>query len=112
MKLITAIVKPFTLEDVKTGLEETGVLGMTVSEVHGYGHQHGHTEHYRGTEYRVEFTPKTWVTIAVDEEIVEPVIEAIANVARTGKVGDGRIYVSEIRQAIRIRTGETGTAAT
>ncbi|MCP5327380.1 MAG: P-II family nitrogen regulator [Steroidobacteraceae bacterium] len=112
MKMITAVIRPYKLDDLELAVARLGVQGMTVSEVHGYGHQHGHTEHYRGTEYRVEFTPKTWVTIAVDEEIVEPVIEAIANVARTGKVGDGRIYVSEIRQAIRIRTGETGTAAT
>jgi nitrogen regulatory protein P-II 2 len=112
MKLITAIIRPYKLEDLELAVARLGVQGMTVTEVQGYGRQRGHAEHYRGAEYRVDFVPKTQVEIAVDDSIVEPVVEAIANVARTGKVGDGKIFVSEIEQAIRIRTGETGVAAT
>jgi nitrogen regulatory protein P-II 2 len=112
MKLITAIIRPYKLDDLELAVAKLGVQGMTVTEVQGYGRQRGHAETYRGAEYRVDFVPKTHVEIAVDDSIVEPVVEAIANVARTGKVGDGKIFVSEIDQAIRIRTGETGVAAT
>lgn len=112
MKLITAIIRPYKLDDLELAVASLGVQGMTVTEVQGYGNQRSHAEHYRGAEYRIDFVPKTRVEIAVDESIVEPVVEAIANVARTGKVGDGKIFVSEIEQAIRIRTGETGVAAT
>lgn len=112
MKLITAVIKPFKLDEVRQAIADIGVQGVTVTEVQGFGRQRGHTELYRGAEYRVDFVPKTRVEIAVDDSIVEPVVEAIANVARTGKVGDGKIFVSEIEQAIRIRTGETGVAAT
>ena len=112
MKLITAIIRPYKLDDLELAVARLGVQGMTVTEVQGYGRQRGHAETYRGAEYRVDFVPKTQVEIAVDDSIVEPVVEAIANVARTGKVGDGKIFVSEIEQAIRIRTGETGVAAT
>jgi nitrogen regulatory protein P-II 2 len=111
MKLITAIVRPFKLDDLELAVAKLGVQGMTVTEVQGYGRQKGHAEYYRGAEYRVDFVPKTRVEIAVDESIVEPVVEAIANVARTGKVGDGKIFVTELEQAIRIRTGEYGAAA-
>lgn len=111
MKLITAIVRPYRLDDLELAVARLGVQGMTVTEVHGYGRQRGHTEYYRGAEYRVDFVPKSRVEIAVDDGIVEPVVEAIANVARTGKVGDGKIFVTELEQAIRIRTGETGAAA-
>ena len=112
MKLITAIIRPYKLDDLELAVARLGVQGMTVIEVQGYGRQRGHAEHYRGAEYHVDFLPRTQVEIAVDESIVEPVIEAIANVARTGKIGDGKIFVSDIEQAIRIRTGETGVAAT
>jgi nitrogen regulatory protein P-II 2 len=112
MKLITAIIRPYKLDDLEMAVARLGVQGMTVTEVQGYGRQRGHGEHYRGAEYQVDFVPKTQVEIAVDDSIVEPVVEAIANVARTGKIGDGKIFVSEIEQAIRIRTGETGVAAT
>jgi nitrogen regulatory protein P-II 2 len=112
MKLITAIIRPFKLDDLEMAVARLGVQGMTVTEVQGYGRQRGHAEYYRGAEYKVDFVPKTRVDLAVDDSIVEPVIEAIANVARTGKVGDGKIFVSELEQAIRIRTGETGVAAT
>ena len=112
MKLITAIVRPYKLDDLEMAVARIGVQGMTVTEVQGYGAEHGHAEVYRGMDYRIEFVPRTQVQIAVDESIVEPVVEAIANVARTGKVGDGRVFVTDIEQAIRIRTGETGVAAT
>lgn len=112
MKLITAVIRPFKLDDLEMAVAQLGVQGMTVIEVQGYGAGHGHSEVYRGAEYRIDFVPRTQVQIAVDDSIVEPVVEAIANVARTGKVGDGRIFVTDIEQAIRIRTGETGTAAT
>lgn len=111
MKLITAIIRPYKLDDLEMAVAQLGVQGMTVFEVQGYGAEHGHSEVYRGAQYRIDFVPRTQVQIAVDESIVEPVIEAIANVTRTGKVGDGRIFVSELAQAIRIRTGETGVAA-
>ena len=111
MKLITAVIKPFKLDEVKDALNEIGIQGMTVTEVKGFGRQRGHTELYRGAEYRVDFLPKTKIEIAVDDTIVEQVIEAITNVARTGKIGDGKIFVTQLAQAVRIRTGEAGADA-
>lgn len=111
MKLITAIIKPFRLDDVRNALSEVGVAGMTVTEVKGFGRQHGHTELYRGAEYVVDFLPKSKIEIAVTDELAERAIEAIVNAARTGKVGDGKIFVSNIEQTIRIRTGDTGDGA-
>ena len=107
MKLITAIIKPFKLDDVRQAIADIGVQGVTVTEVQGFGRQRGHTELYRGAEYRVDFLPKTKIEIAVDDTIVEQVIEAITNVARTGKIGDGKIFVTQLEQAVRIRTGES-----
>ncbi|MBX3695093.1 MAG: P-II family nitrogen regulator [Steroidobacteraceae bacterium] len=112
MKMITAIIRPHKLDDLQLAVARLGVQGLTVTEVLGYGRQHGHLEHYRSAEYRIDFVPKTRVEIAVEESVVEPVIEAIANVARTGKVGDGKIFVAPLDEAVRIRTGETGAAAT
>ncbi|GMU69399.1 MAG: putative nitrogen regulatory protein P-II [Steroidobacteraceae bacterium] len=112
MKMITAIIRPHKLDDLQLAVARLGVQGLTVTEVLGYGRQHGHLEHYRSAEYRIDFVPKTRIEIAVDESVVEPVIEAIANVARTGKVGDGKIFVAPLDEAVRIRTGETGAAAT
>lgn len=111
MKLITAIIKPFRLDDVRNALAEVGVNGMTVTEVKGFGRQRGHTELYRGAEYVVDFLPKSKIEIAVSDELSERAIEAIVTAARTGKVGDGKIFVSEIEQTIRIRTGDTGDGA-
>jgi nitrogen regulatory protein P-II 2 len=111
MKLITAIIKPFKLDDVRQAIADIGVQGVTVTEVQGFGRQRGHTELYRGAEYRVDFLPKNKVEIAVDDTIVEQVIEAITNVARTGKIGDGKIFVTQLDQAVRIRTGEHGAEA-
>jgi len=111
MKLITAIIKPFRLDDVRNALNEEGVHGMTVTEVKGFGRQRGHTELYRGAEYVVDFLPKSKIEAAVDDSQVERVIEAITQAAKTGKVGDGKIFVTNIEQAIRIRTGETGDNA-
>jgi len=111
MKLITAIVKPFKLDDVRQAIADIGVQGVTVTEVHGFGRQRGHTEIYRGAEYQVDFLPKTKIEIAVDDTVVEQVIEAITNVARTGKIGDGKIFVTHLQQAVRIRTGELGAEA-
>ncbi len=111
MKLITAIIKPFRLDDVRNALAEVGVNGMTVTEVKGFGRQRGHTELYRGAEYVVDFLPKSKVEVAVAEDLVERAIEAITNAARTGKVGDGKIFVTALEQALRIRTGETGDNA-
>ena len=111
MKLITAIIKPFKVDDVRQAIADLGVQGVTISEVQGFGRQRGHTEIYRGAEYRVDFLPKTRVEIAVDDTIVEQVIEAITNVARTGKIGDGKIFVTQLSQAVRIRTGEAGAEA-
>jgi nitrogen regulatory protein P-II 2 len=111
MKLITAIIKPFKVDDVRQAIADLGVQGVTISEVQGFGRQRGHTEIYRGAEYRVDFLPKTKVEIAVDDTIVEQVIEAITNVARTGKIGDGKIFVTQLSQAVRIRTGEIGAEA-
>jgi nitrogen regulatory protein P-II 2 len=111
MKLITAVVKPFRLDDVRNALAEVGVQGMTVTEVKGFGRQRGHTELYRGAEYVVDFLPKVKVEVAVTDELHERVIEAIIGAAKTGKVGDGKIFVTELTQVYRIRTGETGDQA-
>jgi nitrogen regulatory protein P-II 2 len=111
MKMISAIIKPFKLDDVREALSEMGVQGITVSEVKGFGRQKGHTELYRGAEYVVDFLPKVKVEIAVDSDIAEKVIEAIRNAANTGKIGDGKIFVTAIEQVVRIRTGETGAEA-
>jgi nitrogen regulatory protein P-II 2 len=111
MKLITAIIKPFKLDDVRQAVADIGVQGITVTEVQGFGRQRGHTELYRGAEYRVDFLPKTKIELAVDDSVAEQVIEAITNVARTGKIGDGKLFVFNLEQAVRIRTGETGVEA-
>lgn len=111
MKLVTAIVKPFRLDDVRNALSEVGIQGMTVSEVKGFGRQRGHTELYRGAEYVVDFLPKAKIEVAVADDIVERVVEAIVDAAKTGKVGDGKIFVTPIEQVWRIRTGETGDSA-
>ncbi len=111
MKMITAIVKPFKLDDVREAIAEIGIQGITVTEVKGFGRQRGHTELYRGAEYVVNFLPKAKIELAVASDIVEQVIEAITNAARTGKNGDGKTFVSDLNHAIRIRTGETGAAA-
>jgi len=111
MKLVTAIIKPFKLDDVREALAAIGVSGITVIEVKGFGRQKGHTELYRGAEYVVDFLPKIKLEIAVDDPLVDQVIEAITNTARTGKIGDGKIFVFDLHQVIRIRTSETGTDA-
>ena len=111
MKLITAIIKPFKLDDVRQAVADIGVQGITVTEVQGWGRQHGHTELYRGAEYKVDFLPKTKIELAVDDSVMEQVVEAISNVARTGKIGDGKVFVLDLPQAIRIRTGELGSEA-
>ena len=111
MKLVTAIVKPFRLDDVRNALSEVGIQGMTVTEVKGFGRQRGHTELYRGAEYVVDFLPKAKIEIAVSDDLVERTIEAIVDAAKTGKVGDGKIFVTELQQVLRIRTGETGADA-
>lgn len=111
MKMITAIIKPFKLDDVREALAEVGVRGMTVEEVKGFGRQKGHTELYRGAEYNVEFLPKVRIQTAVEDAKVESVIEAITQSASSGKIGDGKIFVSPIEQAVRIRTGESGDDA-
>ncbi|HEX2493256.1 MAG TPA: P-II family nitrogen regulator [Steroidobacter sp.] len=111
MKLITAIIKPFKLDDVRQAVADIGVQGITVTEVQGFGRQRGHTELYRGAEYRVDFLPKTKIELAVEDDVVEQVVEAITNVARTGKIGDGKLFVSDLEEAVRIRTGETGVEA-
>jgi nitrogen regulatory protein P-II 2 len=111
MKLVTAIIKPFRLDDVRNALSEVGVQGMTVSEVKGFGRQRGHTELYRGAEYVVDFLPKAKIEVAVADDRVDEVTEAIVNSARTGKVGDGKIFVTQLEQVLRIRTGETGDSA-
>lgn len=111
MKLITAIIKPFKLDDVRQAVADIGIQGITVTEVKGFGRQRGHTELYRGAEYVVDFLPKAKVELAVDDEVAEQVVEAIINTARTGKIGDGKIFVTQLEQAIRIRTGETGADA-
>lgn len=109
--MITAIIKPFKLDDVRDALSEIGIAGMTATEVKGFGRQKGHTELYRGAEYIVDFLPKVKLEIAVPAERVEDVIEAITNAAQTGKIGDGKIFVTDIEQTVRIRTGETGETA-
>ncbi|MBP6777507.1 MAG: P-II family nitrogen regulator [Piscinibacter sp.] len=111
MKMVTAIVKPFKLDEVREALSAIGVQGVTVTEVKGFGRQKGHTELYRGAEYVVDFLPKVKVEAAVDDAIVDQVIEAIENAARTGKIGDGKIFVAALEQVVRIRTGETGKDA-
>ena len=111
MKLVTAIIKPFKLDDVRTSLSEIGVQGITVTEVKGFGRQRGHTELYRGAEYVVDFLPKSKLEIAVPDDQVDAAIEAIVKAANTGKIGDGKIFVAPLEQAIRIRTGETGEDA-
>ena len=111
MKLVTAVIKPFRLDDVRNALAEVGVQGMTVSEVKGFGRQRGHTELYRGAEYVVDFLPKAKIEVAVADDMVERVVEAIVESAKTGKIGDGKIFVTELNQILRIRTGETGEAA-
>jgi nitrogen regulatory protein P-II 2 len=111
MKLVVAIIKPFKLDDVREALGDIGVSGITVTEVKGFGRQKGHTELYRGAEYVVDFLPKIKVEIAVDDGLVDKVIEAISGAARTGKIGDGKIFVFDLQQVIRIRTGETGSDA-
>lgn len=111
MKLITAIVKPFTLDDVKTSLEEAGVFGMTVSEVQGYGRQKGHTEVYRGAEYSVDFVPKIRIEVVVDDAVADKVVDTVVRAARTGKIGDGKVWVSPVDTVVRVRTGERGTDA-
>jgi nitrogen regulatory protein P-II 1 len=111
MKMITAVVKPFKADEVKDALKGVGVQGMTVVEAQGFGRQGGHTEVYRGTEYTIDFVPKTRMEMVVDDDAVERVVEAIVNAARTGKIGDGKVWVSDVAQLIRIRTGERDTDA-
>ncbi len=111
MKKIEAIIKPFKIDDVKEALHAIGIQGMTASVVKGFGRQKGHTEVYRGAEYVVDFLPKTKIEMDVDDTIAEQVIEAIVNTARTGKIGDGKIFITSLEEVIRIRTGETGTEA-
>ena len=111
MKLISAIIKPFKLDDVRAALSEIGVSGMTVTEVKGFGRQRGHTELYRGAEYVVDFVPKTRIEVAVKDALVDQVVEAIIGAAKTGKVGDGKIFVTTIERVVRIRTSETDEAA-
>src|SRR3954454_12751966 len=111
MKLIIAIIKPFKLEEVKEALAAAGIEGMTVTEVKGFGRQKGHTELYRGAEYVVDFLPKVKIEVAVSDDLVERVIEAVEAAARTGKIGDGKVFVYDLEQVVRIRTGETGKEA-
>jgi nitrogen regulatory protein PII len=111
MKLITAIVKPFKLDDIRAALSEIGVSGMTVTEAKGFGRQRGHSELYRGTEYTVEFLPKARIEVAVKDELVDQAIEAIISASKTGKIGDGKVFVTDILRVLRIRTGETDSAA-
>ena len=111
MKKLEAIIKPFKLEEVKEALAELGIEGMTVTEVKGFGRQKGHTEIYRGSEYTVDFLPKVKIEIVIADELVDKAVEAIQTAARTGRIGDGKIFITPVEQAIRIRTGETGTDA-
>ena len=111
MKLVTAIIKPFKLDDVRDALGEVGVKGMTVTEVKGFGRQKGHTELYRGAEYEIEFVPKVRIDIVIDDDDVERVMETIRDAANTEKIGDGKIFVLDVTQSMRIRTGETGSDA-
>jgi nitrogen regulatory protein P-II 1 len=111
MKKVEAIIKPFKLNDVRTALHEIGVQGMTITEAKGFGRQKGHVEIYRGAEYTVDFVPKVVVEVVIDDALVERAVEAIQNAARTDKIGDGKIFISTVSEALRIRTGETGTDA-
>ncbi|MFJ1702167.1 P-II family nitrogen regulator [Kitasatospora sp. NBC_00374] len=111
MKLITAVVKPFKLDEVKTALQEIGVHGLTVTEASGYGRQHGHTEVYRGAEYRIDLVPKVRIEVVVEDEDAEPVMEAIVAAARTGKIGDGKVWSVPVEGIVRVRTGERGPDA-
>ena len=111
MKLITAVIKPFKVDEVRQAVADIGIQGVTVTEVHGYGLQNGHSETYRGADYSVDFLPKAKIELAVDDSIAEQVMEAVCNVARTGKSGDGKVWVLELEQALRVRTGETGSDA-
>lgn len=111
MKMITAVIKPFKLDEVREALSEIGIQGLTITEVKGYGRQKGHTELYRGAEYLIDFVPKVKLELAVNDDQCEQVIEAIRNAANSGKIGDGKIFVSSVEQAIRIRTGEIGDEA-
>ena len=111
MKMVVAIIKPFKLDDVREALSEVGMTGITVTEVKGFGRQKGHTELYRGAEYVVDFLPKVKVEAAIADDLVDRVIEVIEGAARTGKIGDGKIFVYDLEQVVRIRTGETGTEA-
>ncbi|MFM9084282.1 MAG: P-II family nitrogen regulator [Actinomycetota bacterium] len=111
MKLITAIVKPFKLDDVKDALKSAGVAGMTVSEVKGFGRQGGHTETYRGSEYAIDFVPKVKLELVVDDAVVDSVVDAVKSAAATGKIGDGKIWVTDVTRLVRIRTGEEGNNA-
>ena len=111
MKLVTAIIKPFKLDEVREALSDIGVKGITVTEVRGFGRQKGHTELYRGAEYVVDFLPKVKVEIGIDDALLDQVVEAITKVANTGKIGDGKIFVTNLEKTIRIRTGETGADA-
>ena len=108
MKLLTAIIKPFKLDDVRNALSELGIQGMTLTEVKGFGRQKGHTELYRGAEYVVDFLPKVKIEVAIDDDRLGSVVEAVSDAARTGKIGDGKIFVTELAEAIRIRTGDVG----
>lgn len=111
MKLVTAVIRPFKLDDVKDALSAIGVMGMTVSEVKGFGRQKGHTEIYRGAEYAIDFIPKTKLEVAVSDDVVDKVVDAIVESAKGNKVGDGKIFVTDLDQVVRIRTGETGDDA-
>jgi nitrogen regulatory protein P-II 1 len=111
MRLVTAIIKPFTLDDVKAALEQLGLLGMTVSEVRGYGRQKGHTEVYRGAEYQVDFVAKLKVEVLVDEDLVDRAVEAVVKAARTGRIGDGKVWITPVDGVVRVRTGERGVDA-
>ncbi|HEY5873878.1 MAG TPA: P-II family nitrogen regulator [Ilumatobacteraceae bacterium] len=111
MKMITAVIKPFKLDDVKTALEQVGVVGLTVSDVRGFGRQGGHSETYRGAEYQIDFVPKTKLEIIVDDDSVGAVVEALTRAAATGKIGDGKVWVTNVEDVVRIRTGERGPEA-
>jgi nitrogen regulatory protein P-II 1 len=111
MKLITAIIKPFKLDEVKEALKAAGVVGMTITEVRGFGRQGGHTETYRGAEYQIDFVPKTKVELVVDDDQTDRVVDLLAEAARSGKIGDGKVWVTPVETLVRIRTGESGSAA-
>ena len=111
MKLITAIIKPFKLDEVKESLKAAGVVGMTITEVRGFGRQGGHTETYRGAEYQIDFVPKTKVELVVDDDQTDRVVDLLAEAARSGKIGDGKVWVTPVETLVRIRTGESGSAA-